>query len=308
MHRMADVESILTVAHIRFRPSRSPKDVARFSRYIQYRDVHPDSEKVEDIDGLVRYAQYRDPTSPRGRLFDQDRGASDQDRTELVEYVSRSQPADPPPGKKLSTTSEKAVYRMLISPEESRGLDLQRLTRATMDQLAKDVGAKLPRWLAAEHRNTQHPHVHIILPCRREVSPGNFRTFQITDQRLDNMKQAMHVEIHRQRSLRLTLAATALRAGEAGTESLLHTEDRPLRHESHASSAALPPVIEMLAWSRVGNNHLRAAHKSDASQIVARMTGRLARYNQREAERLARQRHRRYDEEELESRGRVRHG
>src|SRR5207302_4436832 len=85
--------------------------------------------------------------------------------------------------------------------EHAQGLDLRRLTLAAMSQLEKDLGTYLPPWLAAEHRNTAHPHVHVVLAARREVAPGEFRALMLTKPRLARMKEALAHEIERQRRL-----------------------------------------------------------------------------------------------------------
>lgn len=60
----------------------------------------------------------------------------------------------------------------------------------------------LPPWIAAEHRNTGHPHVHVVLPAFREVRPECFRQIIVTKPRLASMKAAMTREIERQRGVR----------------------------------------------------------------------------------------------------------
>ena len=40
--------------------------------------------------------------------------------------------------------SRRAVYRMVLSPEDARGLDLRRLARSVMDQLARGRRPRRP--------------------------------------------------------------------------------------------------------------------------------------------------------------------
>jgi hypothetical protein len=294
---MAGTDAILTVGYIGVRSGHSTRDVARFARYVQYRDVHPDSERTRDIDGLLRYAQYRDPTSTHGRLFNQDGAASAADREALVDHVANSLPE---PGRERSSTSERAVYRMILSPADARGLDLQQLARATMAQLQKDLGAPLPRWIAAEHRNTRHPHVHIILPARREVAPGQYRTLVITRDRLARMKLALANDLHLQRGQRLEMGAPL-------------TRERGNRLMSQGGS--LSPVHSRV-WdagqrgaATRGAGHEQGGRRRSGSELGGQslaLVGRLARYHRREAERLARRRRWESDEEESRVRGRRR--
>jgi hypothetical protein len=73
-----------------------------------------------------------------------------------------------------------------------------------MKQLEEDSGAGgIGPWMAAEHRNTAHHHVHIVLAARRELTPGRFQTVLITRPRLQRMKEAIGNEIDRQRGFAL---------------------------------------------------------------------------------------------------------
>jgi len=161
-----------------------------FVRYIQYRDHHEDI--AADTSRMVRYVSHRDPTSQRGQLFDWDGRAGDLERKALVGHVRRSL-RDLPSG----AHPQRAVYRLVLSPADARGLDLRELARATMHGLERDAGP-LPPWVAAVHRNTQHPHVHIVMAARREVSPDRFKTLIITRPRLARMKESLASEMSRQ--------------------------------------------------------------------------------------------------------------
>ncbi|HEV2032649.1 MAG TPA: hypothetical protein VGU71_00350 [Candidatus Dormibacteraeota bacterium] len=161
-----------------------------FVRYIQYRDHHEDV--AADTSRMLRYVGYRDPTSVRGQLFDRSSRAGDLERKALVAHVRRSLRDLPP-----SARPQRAVYRLVLSPADARGLDLRELARATMCGLERDAGP-LPPWVAAIHRNTQHPHVHIVMAARREVSPDRFKTVVITRPRLARMKESLAQEMSRQ--------------------------------------------------------------------------------------------------------------
>ena len=273
---------ILTVRVMPARKSASAGDIARFVRYVQYRDIHPDSNQARDVDDLIAYVHHRDPTSPRGRMFDAVGPAAYEQRQVLVDHVARSNTEllgrDNP-----STTSLRAAYRLIISPEDARGVNLQRLTRAAMARLEADAGGKLPPWIAGEHRNTKHPHVHVVLGARRETAAGQFRTLLITRERLAAMKEALHAELQLQREAHLRLGGTALRAGEAESKSRLHFAHSPDRTASNATSEAVTHPMHMLAWS---GRSQRTARISPTFE-VASIAGRLSRYHRREAERLA---------------------
>ncbi len=173
------------------------RSVGRFLRYVQHRDHGAAEERVGDVDGFLRYAAYRDRTSPRGRLFGREGDASESDRRELGRFITRSVAGLP---EKSGGRPNRAFYRLVISPQDARGIDLRSVARAVIAQLTEDAGpAGLPPWIAAEHRNTAHAHVHVVLAARRQVAPGRYRTLVITRQRLQRMKEAMNREMLRQR-------------------------------------------------------------------------------------------------------------
>ena len=55
------------------------------------------------------------------------------------------------------------VHRLMLSPEAGETpADLRAMARRTLRQLEHEKGAAL-HWVAVEHHNTAHPHVHILL-------------------------------------------------------------------------------------------------------------------------------------------------
>jgi hypothetical protein len=191
---------------VKYTPVSAPTAVRRavggFLRYVQYRDKHDDQAPPKEVAGLLKYVEHRDRTGSRARLFDARGPVGDDDRRRLATFVGRSVAASKA---QLSRDRDgrlvdrrRAVYRFVLSPEHAEGLDLKELTKAAMARLGDDVGGQL-RWLAAEHRNTAHPHVHIVLAGFREQEPDRFRLLVLTKPRLGRMKEALAQEIARQR-------------------------------------------------------------------------------------------------------------
>jgi len=59
-------------------------------------------------------------------------------------------------------------FRFIVSPDDAVEMaDLQSFTRDLMSQMEKDLGTKLD-WVAADHWNTEHPHIHVILRGRTD--------------------------------------------------------------------------------------------------------------------------------------------
>jgi type IV secretory pathway VirD2 relaxase len=57
---------------------------------------------------------------------------------------------------------DERLWKMIVSPEFGDRADLSRLTRELVSQMEKDLGTKL-EWVAVEHYNTEHPHVHVAV-------------------------------------------------------------------------------------------------------------------------------------------------
>jgi len=56
---------------------------------------------------------------------------------------------------------DQQFWKVIVSPEFGDRIDLSRLTLDLIGQIEKDLGAVL-EWVAAEHHNTEHPHVHVV--------------------------------------------------------------------------------------------------------------------------------------------------
>jgi type IV secretory pathway VirD2 relaxase len=101
----------------------------------------------------LRYIQ-RDGTSrdgERGRLY-----SATQDRTDGDAFLDRGK-------------DDRHQFRVIISPEDGAELgDLSGFTRDLMTKLEGDLGTKLD-WVAVNHFNTGHPHVHVIINGRDEL-------------------------------------------------------------------------------------------------------------------------------------------
>ena len=184
---MSSDRCILSVKYV---PAASAGRLGGFLRYVQFRDEHADVDR--NLSSLTRYVAHRDRTAPGGRLFGPRGNSGDLERRALLAHISRSiRYGD-------AGKHPRAAYRMVLSPECAAGLDLKALTRAAMEQLGHECGGT-PPWIAAIHRNTKHPHVHIVMAARREAEPGRFKTVVINRERLGRMKLALGRELVRQR-------------------------------------------------------------------------------------------------------------
>jgi relaxase-like protein len=232
--------------------------VGGFVRYIQYRDHHQDLGR--ETSRLVGYVGHRDRTSRRGQLFDRAGFCGDLGRKALTAHVRRSL-RDLPRGAR----PQRAVYRFVLSPANAQGLDLRELARATMRSLEKDAGP-LPPWVAAVHRNTQHPHVHIVMAARREIAEDRFRAVMVTRPRLARMKESLAFEMARQ------LGRPAGPRGRGGLAELARIrQDEPISHVTRVRGRRRP-------------RDMRADTVHELSSRLRRAAGNYRRQMERELE------------------------
>ena len=64
--------------------------------------------------------------------------------------------------------NDRHQFRMIVSPEDGRELQsLRATTRDLMRDMERDLGTKLD-WVASDHWDTDHPHVHVVIGGRRD--------------------------------------------------------------------------------------------------------------------------------------------
>ncbi|KXV35360.1 hypothetical protein AD940_03045 [Gluconobacter thailandicus] len=101
----------------------------------------------------LRYIQ-RDGTArdgERGRLY-----SGTEDRADGDAFLDRGR-------------DDRHQFRFIVSPEDAGDLaDLTGYTRDLMAQVEADLGTKLD-WVAVNHYNTGHPHVHVVVNGRDEL-------------------------------------------------------------------------------------------------------------------------------------------
>jgi hypothetical protein len=198
------------IVRVKFTPAGSSSAVRRavggFLRYVQHRDLHPDSKPAgptPEVSGLLKYVAYRDRANTRAELFGPGGPIGSRERKEFAEFVARSiaesrpQPYQTRHGQTLDR--RRAVSRFVISPEHAQGLDLSALTKVAVARLESETGADGLRWIAAIHRNTRRHHVHLVLAGMVSDGAGGYRRVDVTKPRLAAMKQAVALEIERQR-------------------------------------------------------------------------------------------------------------
>jgi hypothetical protein len=289
------------IVRVKFTPAGSSSAVRRavggFLRYVQHRDLHPDSKPAgpaPTVSGLLKYVAYRDRSNTRAELFGPLGPLGSRDRKEFAEFIARSiadsrpQPYQTRDGQTLDR--RRAVSRFVISPEHAQGLDLLALTRTAVGSLESEACVNGLRWIAAIHRNTHHHHVHLVLAGMAEDGDGGYQRVDVTKPRLAAIKVAVALEIERQRRERAPsqLARKPITSRVSG------------RHRTSTSALKLvaqPAVIRTLplalARFRVASSGARAGSRGVApmpSSLLAlrAVARRYSRQMQREVEEEAR--------------------
>jgi len=186
---------------VRFTPTGTSADVRRtvngFVKYIQHRDLHP------EVGGLLKYVAHRDRASSRAELFGPQGPVGTEGRKEFAAFVVRSIERSRPQLFRSRNGGfmdrRRALHRFVISPERAQGLDLEKLAQAAVAQLESDMGVTNLRWIAAIHRNTRHHHVHLVVAGMQADGIGGYRRVDLSKPRLAALKQAVGLEIERER-------------------------------------------------------------------------------------------------------------
>jgi hypothetical protein len=291
------------IVRIKFTPadgeSAVRKAVGGFLRYVQHRDLHPTSEPDRTkpaVSGLVKYVAYRDRAASRAELFSSHGSSGTQGRKEFVEFVARSIAQSEP---QIFRTRDgrlqdrrRAVSRLILSPEQAQGLDLERLTRSAMERLATETGAPEMHWIAAIHRNTAHHHVHLVVAGMHLDATGRFHRIDIGKPRLAAIKEAVALEINRQRCERrpTTKLREPVGAGPGGTTS---TSISALQVRiARPKLIRIPPLATSTARPNSGRGWpRRTTHPTSLVLRLQAVARRYQRQVEREAEEEARRRH-----------------
>ncbi len=87
-------------------------------------------------------------------------------------------------------------HRVVISPDLDHDQNLKEYTRETMSEYEEHTGKKL-EWIAAEHTDTDHRHVHVFILGRCENEDGEPRTFTMKRGELWSLKEIAEDERER---------------------------------------------------------------------------------------------------------------
>ena len=277
------------IVRVKFTPAGAAAEVRRavggFLRYVQHRDLHPDSTPLAaapKVAGLLKYVAYRDKASARAELFGPRGALGTQERKDFADFVARSIEGSQPQVFRNRVGSamdrRRAVSRFVISPERAQGLDLEALTRAAIGRLESEMGVSELRWIAAIHRNTRHHHVHLVLAGMHQDSSGDFRRVDVSKPRLAAIKDAVSLEIERQRGDRAVsrLVTPSAASGIGGRGQFIELPALKLSVAGPALIRSLPsaPLARYRVGSRNPARHDRRSVSGGGAVLALRRAAR----------------------------------
>jgi hypothetical protein len=291
------------IVRVKFTPAGADAEVRRavggFLRYVQHRDLHPDSNPPRsspEVAGLLKYVAYRDKASSRAELFGPLGPLGTSERKEFADFVADSIEVSEPhvfrtrDGRVMDR--RRAVSRFVISPERAQGLDLEALTRAAVARLESEMGVSHLRWIAAIHRNTWHHHVHLVLAGMYENGERSYRRVDVSKPRLAAMKQAVGLEIERQRGERTPSRSGGLpvASGARGRDAFaLPALKLLVARPALIRALPLTPLARFgVASSSAGTRHRRPEHGGSSIVALRAVARRYQRRMERERELEAR--------------------
>jgi type IV secretory pathway VirD2 relaxase len=128
------------------------------------------------------------------------------------------------------TAGDQQFWKLIVSPEFGDRVDLPRLTRDLIRQMEKDLGTGL-EWAAAEHHNTEHPHVHVVIRGVRDSG----EVLRLSREYVQQGIRAIAADLcTRQLGYRTELDGAEAERGEV-TEKRFTSIDRRLLRDARAS-------------------------------------------------------------------------
>lgn len=161
---------------------------------------HHYCKDLSEAQNHVRYVAFR------GRETDDERGgifSKDSDVADVKHFIQKLD------DKKTSHPSVAVAHKLLFSmsgDEWNRSDfepgDYQKMIRNVMNDYELHTGRKL-NWVAAEHRNPDHPHVHVVVKATYTDRDGIEHRLKLTHEDRQFFKDAFQQEKNRTRGFEL---------------------------------------------------------------------------------------------------------
>ena len=160
---------------------------------------------------------------------------------------------------------DQQMWKVILSPEFGDKIDLPRLTRDLIGQMEKDLGTDL-EWVAVEHNNTGHPHVHMVIRGRRDTG----ETLRLRREYVQQGIRGIAADLStRQLGYRTELDGIEAESRET-TEKRFTSIDRRLLNDAQQSSADLGSQC-LLVSRNAAQTGLSETARSRTRHDVARL-------------------------------------
>ncbi|MEH3036037.1 MAG: DUF3363 domain-containing protein [Sphingomonas adhaesiva] len=210
----------------------------------------------------LRYIQ-RDGTSrdgERGRLY----SAADE-RADGDAFLDRGK-------------DDRHQFRFIVSPEDAADLvDLTGYTRELMVQVETDLGTKLD-WVAVNHHNTGHPHVHVIVNGRDEhgrdlVVNGDYLSAGIRERASERATLELGPVTDIEQRRKLTAEIDKDRFTRIDRAMIAEAEDRvvDLRHEPRDLHGQFDRTLRIRRLGKLGEMGLATEHAPGIWELGERL-------------------------------------
>ena len=150
-------------------------------------------------------------------------------------------------------------FRFIVSPDDALEMaDLKSFSRDLVEQMEKDLGTRLD-WVAVDHWNTEHPHVHLIVRGVRDdgqdlVISRNYIKEGMRDRARDLVTQELgpRTDLDIRRSLESQIRVRTLDAARSPTASRQppHPRRRPRAISQEATGRISRPQDRPSAQAR----------------------------------------------------------
>jgi type IV secretory pathway VirD2 relaxase len=210
----------------------------------------------------LRYIQ-RDGTSrdgERGQLY-----SAGEDRADGDAFLDRGK-------------DDRHQFRFIVSPEDAADLaDLTGYTRELMAQVEADLGTKLD-WVAVNHHNTGHPHVHVIVNGRDDLGEdlvinGDYLAGGIRERasELATLELGPVTEIEQRRKLMAEIDQDRLTRIDRAM--IAEAEDRfiDLRHEPDDLRGQSDRTMRLRRLGKLGDMGLATEHAPGVWELSERL-------------------------------------
>jgi type IV secretory pathway VirD2 relaxase len=169
------------------------------------------------------------------------------------------------------SAGDERLWKLIISPEFGDQVELRRLTGDLMERMEKDLGTDL-EWVAVEHHNTEHPHVHVVV---RGLRSDGVALRMSRDYIQQGIRSAAESLCTKQLGYRTELDAAEAERREISESRFTSLDRRIMREASNPSADFGPEYFEVVRNpTEAGLSQtarLRTQHEASRLAILHRM-------------------------------------